>query len=66
MGSRWYDPERCGYISSASPEMLLQNASVVFGLNLYGFTTNNPVNIALDCGSIYPSLDFYFNGAYAS
>ena len=64
IGQRWYDPERGRYISAASPEMLLQNASVIFALNLYAFVTSNPVAVLLACGSIYPSLDFYYNGEY--
>ena len=64
IGQRWYDPERGRYISAASPEMLLENASVIFALNLYAFVTSNPVAMLLACGSIYPSLDFYYDGEY--
>ena len=59
---RWYDPERGRFINSASPECLLANAATVFALNLYAFAIENPVAIMLACGSIYPSLDFYFDG----
>ena len=64
IGQRWYDPERGRYINAASPEILLENASVVFALNLYAFATSNPVAVVLACGSIYPSLDFYYDGEY--
>lgn len=30
IGDRWYDPERGRYISSASPEMLIENAKIIF------------------------------------
>ena len=60
--NRWYDPKRERFISSASPECLLSNAATVFALNLYAFALTNPVAIMLACGSIYPSLDFYFDG----
>ena len=60
--NRWYDTERGRFINSASPECLLSNAATVFALNLYAFAIENPVAIMLACGSIYPSLDFYFDG----
>lgn len=60
--NRWYDPKRGRFISSASPECLLSNAATVFALNLYAFALTNPVAVMLACGSIYPSLDFYFDG----
>ena len=41
---------------------MLSNAVTVFALNLYAFAIENPVAIMLACGSIYPSLDFYFDG----
>ena len=41
---------------------MLSNAATVFALNLYAFAIENPVAIMLACGSIYPSLDFYFDG----
>ena len=59
---RWYDPERGRFINSASPECLLSNAATAFALNLYAFALTNPVTVMLACGSIYPSLDFYFDG----
>ena len=59
---RWYDPERGRFISAASPECLIENAATVFALNLYAFALTNPVAVMLACGSIYPSLDFYFDG----
>ena len=59
---RWYDPERGRFINAASPECLLSNAATVFALNLYAFALTNPVAVMLACGSIYPSLDFYFDG----
>ena len=59
---RWYDPERGRFISAASPECLIENAATVFALNLYAFALSNPVAVMLACGSIYPSLDFYFDG----
>ena len=62
IGKRWYAPERGRFINSASPECLLSNAATVFALNLYAFAIENPVAIMLACGSIYPSLDFYFDG----
>ena len=42
----------------------MENASVIFALNLYAFVTSNPVAMLLACGSIYPSLDFYYDGEY--
>ncbi len=41
---------------------MLSNAATVFALNLYAFALTNPVAVMLACGSIYPSLDFYFDG----
>ncbi len=66
IGQRWYDPERSRYISSASPEMLLQNAGVVFALNLYAFCVSNPVAVLIAMCNYQASLDFYFNGDYES
>ena len=62
ISKRWYDPECGRFINAASPECLLSNAATVFALNLYAFAIENPVAIMLACGSIYPSLDFYFDG----
>ncbi len=66
IGQRWYDPERSRYINSASPEMLLQNAGVVFALNLYAFCVSNPVAVLIAMCNYQASLDFYFNGDYES
>ena len=41
---------------------MIENAATVFALNLYAFALTNPVAVILACGSIYPSLDFYFDG----
>ena len=41
---------------------MLDNASVVFALNLYAFAIENPIAVILACGSIYPSLDFFYEG----
>ena len=64
IGNRWYDPKRGRYISAASPEELLQNAGIVFALNLYLLVMSNPVAMMLACGSIEPSLDFYYDGEH--
>ena len=62
ISKRWYDPECGRFINAASPECLLDNASVVFALNLYAFAIENPIAVILACGSIYPSLDFFYEG----
>ena len=41
---------------------MIENAATVFALNLYAFALSNPVAVMLACGSIYPSLDFYYDG----
>ena len=64
IGERWYDPETGRYVSAASPETLLENASVVFALNLYAFCTANPIAVILASSTFLPELDFYYNGEY--
>lgn len=54
IGDRWYDPERGRYISSASPEMLLQNASIVYATNLYAFCITNPLAVLLAAYTVLP------------
>ena len=64
ISQRWYDPETGRYISSASPEMLIENASVIFALNLYAFCTANPLAVIIAASTFLPELDFYYNGEY--
>ena len=54
IGERWYDPETGRYVSAASPETLLENASVVFALNLYAFCTANPIAVILASSTFLP------------
>ena len=64
IGNRWYDPAHGMYVTAASPEELLQNASVVFALNLYNLVAENPVALMFALSTCMPSLDFYYNGEY--
>ena len=64
IGQRWYDPETGRYVNAASPEMLLENASVVFALNLYALCTGNPVALVFASSTFLPTLDFYYDGEY--
>lgn len=64
IGQRWYDPETGRYISSASPESLLENAGVVYALNLYAFCAGNPLAVLIAASTFLPEFELYYNGEY--
>lgn len=58
---RYYSPEMKQYINSKHPEIVLTNASTIYGLNLQSFTLTNPLDVSPNSYTIQPVSEIVYD-----
>jgi RHS repeat-associated protein len=53
LNSRYYDPETGRFINADDPTMLLSNAGIVGGANLFAYCLNNPIKFVDPSGEVW-------------